>query len=457
MAENKAKISIKVFVDKVKNRVLYAEADHTFVDILFHFLTLPMGTIVRLMEKHDTDKNFEAIGSFNNLYQSLNDLPEFYFPSEECKFMLLNPRSVSYYHCKNLKLNIDDTVPMRYYTCLSCLNKPFTVFFSFCNKAKCSHCGSVMNSPRNYYPDDIVGGGVFVSDTATYIVTDDLSVLPYTSESVFNLLTSIGVTDMSHLEERNLFMNRQQVLYLLNMALTLDSPLTHFVFHSNKPVIYLGCSCHATTFGQCDLAKKEASKNIGKILLKVSLQKSTGKFLFAETSQDFVDFVFGFLSLPLGTIIGTLMNGASSICSMDNLYKSISNLRSKGYLIRSQEIRDMLVKPHFGQEYSSINQIFPITASATSWELDGRYYDPKDPRIKDVYLKKSGVFFVTNDLVITPASSPLAMNTLNKLKVSFDDVKRVKICIGLEEALRMLKASLVTTSTLTACFENELK
>ncbi|MFS7915139.1 hypothetical protein Hanom_Chr02g00161801 [Helianthus anomalus] len=81
---NEAKVSIKVIVDKVNKRVVYAEADYTFVDILFSLMTLPMGTIVRLLGKLD-DKNFEALGSLNNLYQSLKDFPECYISSEESK------------------------------------------------------------------------------------------------------------------------------------------------------------------------------------------------------------------------------------------------------------------------------------------------------------------------------------------------------------------------------------
>uniref|UniRef100_M8CDG4 Uncharacterized protein n=1 Tax=Aegilops tauschii TaxID=37682 RepID=M8CDG4_AEGTA len=37
--------------DKAKRRVLFAESDKEFVDVLFSFLTLPLGTIVRLFDK----------------------------------------------------------------------------------------------------------------------------------------------------------------------------------------------------------------------------------------------------------------------------------------------------------------------------------------------------------------------------------------------------------------------
>ncbi|KAJ0540825.1 hypothetical protein HanRHA438_Chr09g0377631 [Helianthus annuus] len=40
----------------------------SFVDILFSFMTLPVGTIVKMLGKHP-DAKFEALGSLNNLYQ----------------------------------------------------------------------------------------------------------------------------------------------------------------------------------------------------------------------------------------------------------------------------------------------------------------------------------------------------------------------------------------------------
>jgi hypothetical protein len=44
-------VELKVFVDKEKSRVVFAESGKEFVDVLFSFLTLPLGTIVRLLDK----------------------------------------------------------------------------------------------------------------------------------------------------------------------------------------------------------------------------------------------------------------------------------------------------------------------------------------------------------------------------------------------------------------------
>ncbi|MFS7965968.1 hypothetical protein Hanom_Chr09g00768331 [Helianthus anomalus] len=87
------------------------------------------------------------------------------------------------------------------------------------------------------------------------------------------------------------------------------------------PIQEIFSSCQESSFDQCDLMKKELSTT-STMLLKVFLQKSSGKLLFAETKEDFVEFLFGILSIPLGTVVGTLLNGASSISCMDNVFKS---------------------------------------------------------------------------------------------------------------------------------------
>ncbi|GKC33817.1 RNA-directed DNA polymerase, eukaryota, reverse transcriptase zinc-binding domain protein [Tanacetum coccineum] len=188
---NEPKISIKAIADKEKNRVLYAEADYTFVDILFSFMTLPMGAIVRLLEEQ-ADKKFEALGSLNNLYHSLVDLPECYFLTEECKLMLLNPRSPSYDRSTELILKTDDIAPTKYF------------------------CGKFMDREIHFKDTthsadaDRVGCGVFVSNITTFIVTDDLCVMPHTPGCCIQLLIDHGVTDTSHLEERTVELGREK-------------------------------------------------------------------------------------------------------------------------------------------------------------------------------------------------------------------------------------------------------
>ncbi|PWA84921.1 hypothetical protein CTI12_AA049010 [Artemisia annua] len=481
---NEPKISIKVIVDKEKNRVLYAEADYTFVDILFSFMTLPMGAIVRLLGEQ-ADKKFEALGSLNNLYYSLVDLPECYFITEECRLMLLNPRSPSYDRSTELKLKTDDTAPTKYFVCKD-YTCTFSLFkFSTCNTSRCSKCGKFMDQEIHFKnithsaDADCVGCGVFVSDITTFIVTDDLRVMPHTPGCCIQSLIDLGVTDTSHLEERTVELGREQILNLLRLSLQFSSPLTHLVGLKTPPSQVLE-SCEQGKFDQYTSLKKEDSES-SKMVLQVSLQKSTGKLLFAEAEEDFVDFVFGFLAISIGTAVGTLMNGNSPLLCMDNIYRSISDMSIETCL-KSQDVKDILLKPHFGQPYSSKNQIFPINGTIfpkmglSFYESDDncyrmwydnyiftykddidRGYTFNDPRIGGEFFKRSKMFMVTDDLLITSSLSISTMDILIKWKVPLKDIERHTVTIGLEEGLKMLKASLKSKSTLTKGLENQLK
>ncbi|KAI3750874.1 hypothetical protein L2E82_21751 [Cichorium intybus] len=63
-------VQLKVFVDKKKKKVIFAEAEGDFVDILFSFFTLPLGTIARLSRKHADSKDIK-VGSLTSLYESV--------------------------------------------------------------------------------------------------------------------------------------------------------------------------------------------------------------------------------------------------------------------------------------------------------------------------------------------------------------------------------------------------
>ncbi|XWS07824.1 hypothetical protein CRYUN_Cryun41cG0025200 [Craigia yunnanensis] len=83
MAETK--LSLKLLIDKRVNKVLFAEAGKEFVDFMFNLLSLPLGTIIRLL------KRANMVGSIGNLYQSLENLDEAYLQHNQYKNLLLKP------------------------------------------------------------------------------------------------------------------------------------------------------------------------------------------------------------------------------------------------------------------------------------------------------------------------------------------------------------------------------
>lgn len=214
MATNSSqmKLSLKLMVHKAENRVIFAEADSHFVDTLFSIMTLPMATIVRLLRKCP-EENLKPTSSLSNLYESLRNLSSNCLSGEN-KWILLNPRTSSHDICRKLKLNIDDTEHLKYFICenLNCSRRSGAQY-SNCDLAKCSYCGMRMDREiKHEGVTDNTGGGVFVSDVTTFIVTDDLRVMQNSLGSSIKVLCDLGITDVSQLENRTFDVGLDQVL-----------------------------------------------------------------------------------------------------------------------------------------------------------------------------------------------------------------------------------------------------
>nr|XP_043629777.1 uncharacterized protein LOC122601066 [Erigeron canadensis] len=215
--------------------------------------------------------------------------------------------------------------------------------------------------------------------------------------------------------------------------------------------------------------------------LKGTLQKSTSKFLFAEAEEDFVDFLFGFFAIPLRTIIGKLMNGITCVESLDNLFASISKM-IVGKGLKSNKVKDVLLKPQLEQKYLSQNQIFPLDISngpmlyLYTYKIDSdffacvtsgtKYGDKAEERFIELlveykhpqggFWKASTKFMLMDDLVVTPLSSFSTISFLNKLKVPFNDIVEHELSISIEEGLKILKASLKSSSHCLSTLTDDL-
>jgi hypothetical protein len=67
MSNNAETVAVnQLFIDKEKQKVLFAESDKEFVDVLFSFLTLPLGSIVRLLGKQS------GVGCPDEVYKSVS-------------------------------------------------------------------------------------------------------------------------------------------------------------------------------------------------------------------------------------------------------------------------------------------------------------------------------------------------------------------------------------------------
>ncbi|XP_024626724.1 uncharacterized protein [Medicago truncatula] len=444
-------------VDGKRNKVVYAEAGKDFVDALFSFLTLPLGTIARLAAKQ-SNIGAVTVGSLSSLHQSVADLDEQYLWTHACKEMLLKPRNSMEVYSQNMKLNIDDTEPMNYFLCQnrSCYCSSISGFLSTFRNQNCS-CGRVMD--RVVIPGSgLIQENGYVKETATFIICDDLYVMP-------------------------------NVLDLLKLSILSNTPSTDFIFGNNNQFLHSNLR-HQSEFVIGDVSPYEFRQ----MSVKVLVRRSTREVLYAEAEEDFADFLLSFLTFPLGGVLH-MLQGFSSISCIDNLYTSMTALSSDRYLM-SQDLKNKLVKPLCAAQFELRNQILPISAVSLplyychTYQLNGvhglrgpvpgtltstpkymndcitqqntqlSFVDPKFCMSKSSnsgeYARGPSMFMVTDDLAVTPMSSVTALSYLISSNVPLSDLEEMVIRIGVTEGLSILKASLISTNGLSQIIRTNL-
>ncbi|KAJ7950206.1 DUF674 family protein [Quillaja saponaria] len=206
-----AEFTLRILVDKEKNRVVFAEAGKDFVDVLLSFLTFPLGTIVRLVSK---DSNIQPVkvGSSNSLYKSVMNIDKEHFWTEICREMLLLPRSSMEAYCRSLKLIIDDMGWTNYFICENweCSRQPSGGLLSFYEDAR-RHCGKLMNKEVKLVDSNVTE---HVNDGyvhGMFIILDDLTIMPNIMVKILELLDNLGIKDMHHeLEERTVIVSKKE-------------------------------------------------------------------------------------------------------------------------------------------------------------------------------------------------------------------------------------------------------
>lgn len=111
---------------------------------------------------------------------------------------------------------------------------------------------------------------------------------------------------------------------LLLLSLISKAPLTDFILKKNQPVDNLNLRHN---FGY--LSSELPSDQHRQMSVKVTLRKSNEQILFVEEGDNFV---FSFLTFPLGGVLH-MLQGFSSITCFDNLYNSLSDMSSEMYLM----------------------------------------------------------------------------------------------------------------------------
>ncbi|KAJ1437323.1 hypothetical protein SESBI_03650 [Sesbania bispinosa] len=379
------KVPLTVLVDKERNRVLFAEAGKNFVDVLFSFLTLPLGTIARLIAK---ESNMQPVrfGSLSSLYQSVADLDEQHLSTPTCKEMLLHPRNSMEAYCQPLKLNIDDTQPIQYFICedRDCYRKGMgeSCLSTFRNQ-KCD-CGKLLNKVMS--PEKLTTENGFVKETAKFIISDDLKVMP----NVFGA----------------------NVVDLLKLSLFSKTPLTDLILKKKQFIDHFNDSM--LVFGE-----EPPDEGRQMVVRAQSLKDKLAKLQCAP------QFELSNQLLPIGAT-------------------PLRRYHCHSKRVGSKFICTLITCPKFSNDLNNINKIRNVGLKFVDPKFPiGESSSPGG------FARGPSMYMVTDDLVVTPLSFISVISYLNRSGVPLVDLEERVISIGLKECLSILKASLTSKSALT--------
>ncbi|XP_021815960.1 uncharacterized protein LOC110758406 [Prunus avium] len=410
--------SLNALVDNGSNTIIFVESDNDFIDVLLSFLTIPMGTIVSRARKHSVPLE---IGCTSNLYASAVNIDVRHFQTEACKEMLLCPHNGAESHCKNLKLKIDNDGPTRYFVCDSWQCNFEMKSISHYKGVLCK-CGRCMNlkSSLSVSSSAEQGGGIFVKESARFIITDDLCVMSPLSVASNPVFTKLGaMNENSTTEQQNLKIGAHEVFNLLMRSLVSKKPLSETILKHN-PVPNPNLSLLnldkliLTRIESLLLGDMMDAEEEEKIVVKLTISVSKNIVCDAEAGQDFVNLLFSFLAVPLGFILKHMWDASFKGC-IDELHKCVKDLDEQH--LKSNYHREILLSP----------KIYPASNALT---LPLKL---KHDKSTQGYLKESTAFMVP-----------------------FTDIKEETVEVGKKEALHLLVATFLSDSALTDVFISQL-
>ncbi|XP_057792648.1 uncharacterized protein LOC131009376 isoform X1 [Salvia miltiorrhiza] len=451
MADDKkgATFSLKVMINKERTKVLFADSDSHFADILLSFLSLPLGRIVKVLEKHYGDEA-PSIGSLSSLYRSLVNLDSSYFWTDGAKQTLLDPTSSLEHEYGRLKLDITDFQPAEYFYCIGLYQcsyrfRSVSIYYDHVKKCKFGLCGGTMKIEVVKKGSEAAASrdGVFTMNTSSFLISDDLHIFP-SETGLLGVISFLGITDMDNAEQIKVDLGFTEIMNLLKASLTSPTPLSDIILNKTTQLIY---SKFMVT--QPHTTEEENPNNSRNLSLKVMIQQSTGKVAYAQANKQFVEFLFSFLYIPL-VGVEHLLAGNTCVKAIDNLYRSTSDLADSKHFI-TPDTKKRLMTPILPHGYISAHCIFPLAEECLPAEYNDYLNSSsvKFPNGQGSYLKGSPTYHVADDLTVTPFCFASTLSSLKEQKISISDVKEVEMQIGLKEALSILKASLTSTTALT--------
>ncbi|PKA55042.1 hypothetical protein AXF42_Ash003679 [Apostasia shenzhenica] len=435
--------TLRLMVDRSSSRVVFAESDGHFVDILMSFLTYPLATILRLSNK-------QSFGALNKLYESVESIESHCLRSEACRSMLLQPVCSAAEECSKLQIT---NCTLCSYICSnrSCFYENLSLYAN--HQCPCGEffdrrvCFSQSTQRSN--------AGVFVLSSFRFKISDDLVVSQLSMEEITALFGQLGVKQGRNLEAMDVTLTAAVIIELLKRILVSETPLTDVFLGVPKEKSKMQLKMHSTHHNE---AQASGSKESYKASVMLILNKKDKKLVFAEADNEFVDLLVSYLTYPMGLVMNKLGGTSGNRC-FDNLYKSIESLKSVD-CFKGAELMNMLLNPklpthltledsfsssleHEERFYLSGTRFYMCrTEGCNSYEVStiGNVSCKGCTKItnkrlkviepKDGFMRKSR-FVVMDNLVVKPLSSIVFLT--DAFKETLSQVEIMNVEIGAEE------------------------
>lgn len=232
-ATSSTNVSLKLLIETKGQKVLFAEAGKEFVDFLFNILSLPVGTVIKLLTEQG------MVGSLGKLYDSIEDLSDTYMQSSENKDALLNPKfpSSGVAAVPLLLPSIETESGLTLYGCPLTVFSNCRLYVACSGTVRCPQCRDPMNQKRTLVAPPVDGvssrEGGYVKGVVTYMIMDDLTVRPMSTISSITMLNKFNVKEVGVLEEKVVYLGMDEGVKLLKASLQSKTVLTD-VFMAKK-------------------------------------------------------------------------------------------------------------------------------------------------------------------------------------------------------------------------------
>ncbi|MBA0678901.1 hypothetical protein Goari_020219 [Gossypium aridum] len=195
-----------------------------------------------------------------------------------------------------------------------------------------------------------------------------------------------------------------------------------------------------------------AATTEGKVNLKLLVNVKCQRVLFAEANKDFIDFLFNIMALPIGTIVSLLnKEGMVGSLSVNDIRPGFGPSPCPSYIAEDPEA----VCPNCRSKMSHQAKLVKTNQKTYSNSLSSSSSSPNEEGERG-YVKGVVTYMVIDDLMEKPMSTISSLALLNSFNVKdIEALQEKTIKIGMDEAVKLLKALLLSKTVLTDIFYGE--